>query len=62
MVSPGPNANRTPYGDVIWTEPGVKHWHGGTADTAMTHIAIQGFVDGRPVDWMEHVTDDEYCQ
>ena len=49
-------------GDVIWTEPGVKHWHGGTADTAMTHIAIQGFVDGRPVDWMEHVTDDEYCQ
>ena len=47
-------------GDVIWTEPGVKHWHGGTADTVMTHIAIQGFVDGRPVDWMEHVTDEQY--
>ena len=47
-------------GDVIWTPPGVKHWHGATADTAMTHIAIQAFVDGRPVDWMEHVTDAQY--
>jgi quercetin dioxygenase-like cupin family protein len=47
-------------GDVIWTAPGVKHWHGATGDAAMTHIAIQGLVDGRPVDWMEQVTDEQY--
>ncbi|WP_198730496.1 cupin domain-containing protein [Mycolicibacterium baixiangningiae] len=47
-------------GDVIWTPPGDKHWRGATHTTAMTHIAVQAFVDGRPVDWMEHVTDDEY--
>jgi quercetin dioxygenase-like cupin family protein len=47
-------------GDVIWTPPGVKHWHGATDTTAMTHVAIQDFVDGRPVDWMEHVTDEDY--
>jgi quercetin dioxygenase-like cupin family protein len=47
-------------GDVIWTPPGVKHWHGAAATEAMTHIAIQDTVDGRPVDWMEHVTDDQY--
>jgi quercetin dioxygenase-like cupin family protein len=49
-------------GDVIWTEPDVKHWHGGTVDTAMTHIAIQGLVDGAPVTWMEHITDEQYMQ
>jgi quercetin dioxygenase-like cupin family protein len=47
-------------GDVIWTPPGVKHWHGATEDAAMTHIAIQRFVDGSPVDWMEHVSDEQY--
>ncbi|MEU0493856.1 cupin domain-containing protein [Mycobacterium sp. NPDC006124] len=47
-------------GDVIWTPPGVKHWHGATEDAAMTHIAIQGTLDGKAVDWMEHVTDAEY--
>jgi quercetin dioxygenase-like cupin family protein len=47
-------------GDVIWTPPGVKHWHGATDTTAMTHIAIQDSVDGRPVDWLEHVTDEQY--
>lgn len=47
-------------GDVVWTEPGVKHWHGAGGDTAMTHIAIQGVVDGSPVDWMEHVADEQY--
>jgi quercetin dioxygenase-like cupin family protein len=47
-------------GDVIWTPPGVKHWHGATDTTAMTHIAIQDTVDGRPVDWLEHVSDDQY--
>ena len=47
-------------GDVIWTPPGVKHWHGATDTTAMTHIAIQASVDGTPVDWLEHVTDADY--
>lgn len=47
-------------GDVVWTPPGVKHWHGATDSTAMTHIAIQAYVDGSPVEWMEHVTDDQY--
>jgi quercetin dioxygenase-like cupin family protein len=49
-------------GDVIWTPPGVKHWHGATETAAMTHIAIQDSVDGRPVDWLEHVTDEQYLQ
>jgi quercetin dioxygenase-like cupin family protein len=56
----GGEKQRIAEGDVIWTPPGIKHWHGGTAETAMTHIAIQTFVDGRPVDWLEHVTDDQY--
>jgi quercetin dioxygenase-like cupin family protein len=47
-------------GDVIWCPPGHRHWHGATPTTAMTHIAIQEALDGRVVDWMEHVTDDEY--
>ncbi|MFG1931130.1 cupin domain-containing protein [Mycobacterium sp. NPDC048908] len=47
-------------GDVIWTPPGVKHWHGATDSNTMSHIAIQDSVDGKPVDWLEHVTDDQY--
>jgi quercetin dioxygenase-like cupin family protein len=47
-------------GDVIWTPPGVKHWHGATTSTAMSHIAIQGNVNGKNVDWMEKVTDEQY--
>ena len=47
-------------GDVIWFPPGEKHWHGATATTAMTHIAIQEKLDGRAVDWLEQVTDQEY--
>jgi 4-carboxymuconolactone decarboxylase len=47
-------------GDVIWTPPGVKHWHGATAATSVTHIAIQEHVNGKGVDWMEHVTDAQY--
>src|SRR3954453_23985454 len=47
-------------GDVIWTPPGVKHWHGATAATSVTHIAIQEHVNGKCVDWMEHVTDAQY--
>jgi quercetin dioxygenase-like cupin family protein len=47
-------------GDVVWFLPGEKHWHGATATTAMTHIAIQENLDGKVVDWMEKVTDEEY--
>ncbi len=47
-------------GDVIWCPPGHRHWHGATATTAMTHIAIQEALDGKMVDWMDHVTDEQY--
>lgn len=47
-------------GDVVWFEPGEKHWHGAAPDTAMTHIAIQEELDGKAVDWMEQVSDDQY--
>ena len=47
-------------GDMIWFEPGEKHWHGASATTAMQHIAIAEALDGKAVDWMEHVSDDEY--
>jgi quercetin dioxygenase-like cupin family protein len=47
-------------GDVIWTPPGVKHWHGATATNAMSHIAITNMVGGKNVDWMEHVNDEHY--
>jgi len=47
-------------GDVISIAPGEKHWHGASPTTAMTHIAIQERLDGKAVEWMEHVTDDQY--
>ena len=47
-------------GDVVWFSPGERHWHGATPTTAMTHIAIQENVDGKVVDWMGKVTDDQY--
>jgi quercetin dioxygenase-like cupin family protein len=47
-------------GDVVWCPPGIKHWHGATPGSSMTHYAIQEAVDGTPVQWMEHVTDAEY--
>ncbi|WP_340313202.1 (R)-mandelonitrile lyase [Rhizorhabdus argentea] len=47
-------------GDVIWCPPGHRHWHGASPTTAMTHIAIQEALDGRMVDWMEHVSDEHY--
>ena len=56
----GGQKQRINPGDVVWTEPGVKHWHGAAGDAEMTHIAVQATVDGRPVDWMEHVTDEQY--
>jgi quercetin dioxygenase-like cupin family protein len=47
-------------GDVVWISPGEKHWHGATPNTAMTHIAIQEKLDGKVVDWLEQVTDQQY--
>ena len=47
-------------GDVIWSSPGEKHWHGATSTTAMTHISIVEQVDGKSADWMEHVSDEQY--
>jgi quercetin dioxygenase-like cupin family protein len=47
-------------GDVVWFAPGEKHWHGATATTSMTHIAVQEKLDGKPVDWLEHVTEEQY--
>jgi quercetin dioxygenase-like cupin family protein len=47
-------------GDVVWFSPNEKHWHGATPNTAMTHVAIQEKLDGKVVDWMEHVSDEQY--
>jgi quercetin dioxygenase-like cupin family protein len=47
-------------GDVVWFSPGEKHWHGATPTTAMTHIAIQEKRDGKVVDWLEQVSDEQY--
>jgi quercetin dioxygenase-like cupin family protein len=47
-------------GDVVWFPPGEKHWHGATPTTALTHIAIQEALDGKPVDWLEKVSDAQY--
>lgn len=47
-------------GDVIWCPPKIKHWHGASPTTAMTHIAITGTVNGKNVEWMEKVTDEQY--
>ncbi len=49
-------------GDVVWFAPNEKHWHGATSTTAMTHIAIQERLDGKAVDWLEHVTDEQYLR
>jgi quercetin dioxygenase-like cupin family protein len=47
-------------GDVVWFPPGEKHWHGASPTKAMTHIAIQEVQNGKVVDWMEHVSDEQY--
>lgn len=47
-------------GDVVWCPPGVKHWHGAAPNTAMTHLAVTGVVDGKNVTWMEKVSDEQY--
>jgi quercetin dioxygenase-like cupin family protein len=47
-------------GDVVWCPPGVKHWHGAAPSTAMTHIAVTATADGKNVNWMEKVSDEQY--
>ena len=47
-------------GDIVWFEPGEKHWHGASAEVAMSHLAIAEALDGKVVDWLEHVTDEQY--
>ena len=47
-------------GDAVWCPPGVKHWHGAAPTTAMTHLAVTGTLDGRNVNWMEKVSDEQY--
>ncbi|UZR96822.1 (R)-mandelonitrile lyase [Chondrinema litorale] len=49
-------------GDVVWFEPNEKHWHGASANKAMSHIAIQEAVNGSAVTWMEKVTDEQYSK
>jgi quercetin dioxygenase-like cupin family protein len=55
----GPIEDITP-GDVVWIPPGQKHWHGATATSQMTHIALQEHLDGKVVEWLEKVTDEQY--
>jgi len=55
----GPTEEIRP-GDVIWFPPGEKHWHGATPTTAMTHVAVQEQLDGKAVDWMEKVSEEQY--
>ena len=47
-------------GDVVWSQPGEKHWHGAAPTTAMTHISIVEQAEGKAADWMEHVSDEQY--
>ncbi|MCK4120450.1 (R)-mandelonitrile lyase [Ralstonia nicotianae] len=47
-------------GDVVWCPPGVKHWHGAAPNTAMTHLAVTGVLNGQNVNWMERVSDAQY--
>ena len=56
----GEEAQALNQGDIAWIPPGVKHWHGASSQTAMTHIAIAESVNGSPVDWLEKVTDEQY--
>ena len=48
-------------GDVIWTPPGIKHWHGATPTSTLSHLAIHEAQDGTPVTWLEHVSDEQYA-
>lgn len=57
----GQEAQPLNQGDIAWIPPGVKHWHGASSQTAMTHIAIAEAENGSPVTWLEKVTDEEYA-
>ncbi|MBM7335469.1 cupin domain-containing protein [Alloalcanivorax marinus] len=58
----GKPIRRIKPGDVVWCPPGVKHWHGAAAETAMTHLVVTGQdADGENVNWMEKVTDSQYA-
>ena len=59
QLAGGPKEEIHP-GDIVWFAPGEKHWHGATATTAMSHIAIAEGLDGKAVDWMEKVSDEQY--
>ena len=48
-------------GDTVWIPPGEKHWHGASPTTGMVHLAIQESLDGAPVAWLEHVSDEQYA-
>ena len=67
LLHPGDNwmmhvaAEQIRPGDVVWFPPNVRHWHGASPTTAMTRIAIQERLDGKAVDWLEHVTDGQYA-
>ncbi|MTD25938.1 (R)-mandelonitrile lyase [Erwinia sorbitola] len=56
----GQEAQAIATGDIVWIRPEVKHWHGAAADSAMTHIAIAEALEGKVVDWLEHVSDEQY--
>jgi quercetin dioxygenase-like cupin family protein len=56
----GGPARKIRPGDVVWCPPGEKHWHGATPGTAMTHIALVELLDGKAVEWMEKVSDEQY--
>jgi len=56
----GKLVQRLKKGDVVWTPPGVKHWHGASLESSMTHIAIQETLNGKNVDWLEKVSDEQY--
>jgi hypothetical protein len=49
-------------GDTVWISPGVKHWHGAVPTTGMTHIAITEQLDGKNVQWLEHVSDEQFSK
>lgn len=55
----GPSEEIRP-GDVVWFEPGEKHWHGAAPATAVTHLAVQEALDGEVVTWLEHVSEEQY--
>jgi quercetin dioxygenase-like cupin family protein len=59
QIAGGPKEEIRP-GDIVWFAPGEKHWHGATATTAMSHIAIAEALDGKAVEWMEKVSDEQY--